>query len=98
MQRPRGGAPDWQSMWPERIVIVTRVGCHLCEQAQATVTRVATDLGVAYREVDVDADLALAGEFGDRVPVVLVDGTEHTYWNVDERRLRQALAGRRGWL
>jgi glutaredoxin len=85
-------------MWPERIVIVTRVGCHLCEQAQATVTRVATDLGVAYREVDVDADLALAGEFGDRVPVVLVDGTEHTYWNVDERRLRRALAGRRGWL
>jgi len=42
--------------------------------------------------------LALAGEFGDRVPVVLVDGTEHTYWNVDERRLRQALADRRGWL
>ena len=96
--RRRGGAPGWQSQWPERMVIVTRVGCHLCEQAQATVTRVAADLGVACREVDVDADSALAGEFGDRVPVVLVDGTEHTYWNVDESRLRRALAGRRGWL
>jgi len=77
---------------------VTRPGCHLCAQAQEVVTRVAGDLRVTYREVDVDADPALAAEFGDRVPVVLVDGSEHTYWHVDEGRLRRALAGRRGWL
>jgi glutaredoxin len=80
------------------MVLVTRVSCHLCEQAQAIVSRVAAELAVAYREVDVDADPAVAAEFGDRVPVVLVDGTEHTYWRVDEDRLRRALAGRRGWL
>ncbi len=79
-------------------MLVTRAGCHLCEPARAIVSRVAAEFAVAYREVDVDADPALTAEFGDRVPVVLVDGAEHTYWHVDEERLRRALAGRRGWL
>jgi glutaredoxin len=96
--RPRLGRSRRRRPRPERVVLVTRVGCHLCEQAQAIVSRVTTELAVGYREVDVDADPAMTAEFGDRVPVVLVDGTEHTYWHVDEGRLRRALAGRRGWL
>jgi len=39
----------------------------------------------------------LADEYGDRVPVVLLDGGEHSYWRVDETRLRAALAGQRRW-
>ena len=31
-------------------------------------------------------------EFGDRLPVVLLDGVEHSYWEVDEPRLRADLA------
>ena len=49
-------------------------------------------------EQNVDADPTLASEYGDRVPVVLVDGKEHGYWRVEETRLRRALQGRRGWL
>jgi glutaredoxin-like protein DUF836 len=49
-------------------------------------------------ERNVDADPRLASEYGDRVPVVLVDGKEHSYWRVEEARLRRALQGRRGWL
>jgi hypothetical protein len=48
-------------------------------------------------ERDVDAETALAEEYGDRVPVVLLDGAEHCYWRVDEGRLRAALAGQRRW-
>ena len=48
---------------------------------------------------DVDAaaaagDSALRAEFGDRLPVVLLDGAEHSYWEVDEPRLRADLADR----
>ena len=32
-----------------------------------------------------------AAEFGDRLPVVLLDGAEHSYWEVDEPRLRADL-------
>jgi hypothetical protein len=82
-----GGAP--------RITLLTRVGCHLCDDARAVIVRVAAETGTGWRELDVDAEPARADEYGDRVPVVLVDGREHGYWRVEEARLRDALAGRR---
>src|SRR6185369_3072777 len=66
------------------------------DEARITlITRVGEQAGVGWREVDVDADPARADEYGDRVPVILVDGREHGYWRVEEARLRDALAGRR---
>jgi hypothetical protein len=50
---------------------------------------------VAWVERDVDGDPALADIYGDRVPVVLLDGIEHAYWRVEEQRLKDALEGRR---
>ena len=41
---------------------------------------------------------ALRAEFGDRLPVVLLDGAEHSYWEIDEPRLRADLADRGGQL
>ncbi|MCK9894254.1 glutaredoxin family protein [Frankia sp. AgB32] len=78
-----------------RITLLTRSGCHLCETARDAVARVADQERVGWREADVDADPQLAEEYGDRVPVVLVDGREHGYWRVEEDRLRRALAGGR---
>ena len=40
---------------------------------------------------DVDSDLELAAEYGDRVPVVVVDGEEFACWEVDNDELAQAL-------
>jgi hypothetical protein len=46
---------------------------------------------VASRVVDVDTDPELRAEYGDRVPVVLLDGREHSYFTVDVPRLRRDL-------
>lgn len=80
-----------------RLVLLSRTGCHLCDDARAVLAAVADDLGVGWDERDVDADACLADEYGDRVPVLLLDGAEHSYWRVDEGRLRAALAGQRRW-
>jgi glutaredoxin len=83
-----------------RLTLLGRTGCHLCDDARTILAGVAAEAGVAWNEVDVDADpegLGLADEYGDRVPVVLLDGREHSYWRVDAERLRAALAGRRQW-
>jgi hypothetical protein len=80
---------------PVRITVLTRVGCHLCEEALVAIARVAAGEGVGWVELDVDDDPARADEYGDRVPVIMVDGREHGYWRVEEERLRRALAGRR---
>jgi glutaredoxin len=74
-----------------RITLLTRVNCHLCDDAKAALARVREATGEAWDEVDVDSDAELAYEYGDRVPVVLLDGKEHGYWRVEEQRLLRVL-------
>jgi glutaredoxin len=77
---------------PTRTVeLLSRAGCHLCDDARRLVQRVAAESGVAWTETDIDADPALRAEFGELVPVVRVDGKELGYWRIDEGRLRRAL-------
>jgi len=76
----------------QRVLVYTRAGCHLCEVAEADVARICADLGLGFASVDVDTDPELRAEYGDRVPVTLVDGAEHDYFDVSEKRLRAALA------
>jgi hypothetical protein len=80
---------------PARLELLTRPGCSLCTTARDIVARVAAETGTGWTERDVDDDADLADAYGDRVPVVLLDGAEHAYWRVEEDRLRNALAGRR---
>lgn len=77
----------------ERVTMLHRQGCHLCDVARVTLVRIAAETGVAFEEIDVDTDRELRAEYGDRVPVFLIDGAEHGYWQVEESRLRRALAG-----
>jgi glutaredoxin len=71
-----------------RIQLMTRPGCHLCEVAVEALGRI----GEPWVEVDISTDPALDEEYGDRIPVVLLDGKEHGYWRVEEDRLRRDLA------
>lgn len=78
------------------VMLLTRAGCSLCEMARAQLAGLADELGFSLASTDVDAaaeagDTALRVEYGDRLPVVLLDGREHSYWEVDEARLRADL-------
>lgn len=74
------------------VTVYTRAGCHLCEAAIATASRIAAETGSVVTTVDVDADPEDQAEYGDLVPVILVDGRMHGYHRVDPERLRAALA------
>lgn len=74
------------------VTLITRVGCHLCEQAHEVLLRLRDELGFGYDELDVDADRDRRNEYSNRVPVIMVDGKEHGYWRVEEDRLRRALS------
>jgi hypothetical protein len=75
----------------DRLVLLTRAGCHLCDVAKEAMGRVAATSGETWREVDIGGDRELEGEYGDRIPVVLLDGKEHGYWRVEEDRLLRDL-------
>jgi hypothetical protein len=74
-----------------RVTLYTRADCHLCDEAETVVAAVASELGATWRGVDVDADPEDRAEYGDLVPVVLVDGMVLAYYRVEPDRLRQAL-------
>ncbi len=74
-----------------RLQLLTRAGCHLCEIAAETLERIGAEAGLVPGTVDVDSDPSLQAEYGDRVPVVLLDGREHSYFTVDVVRLRRDL-------
>lgn len=78
-----------------RVVVLTRVGCHLCDEAIAVVTAVCTETGDRWTTRDIDADPELRRRYTDEVPVTFVDGVQHDYWRVDPVRLRTALTGGR---
>jgi glutaredoxin len=80
-----------------QVELLTRDGCSICVRVHARLVELAGELGFDLSTTDVDA-VALAGnpglraEFGDRLPVILLDGREHSYWEIDEPRLRADLA------
>ncbi|WP_433371007.1 glutaredoxin family protein [Actinoplanes sp. CA-142083] len=76
-----------------RVTLISRDGCHLCADAEATLDRI---LPGQWTRVDVDSDVELERDYGDRVPVVLLDGVEHGYWRVEEARLLRDLARQPG--
>lgn len=81
------------------VTLLTRDGCGLCTAALAQLQSICRDFGLVPGTVDVDeaaaTDPGLRAEFGDRLPVVLLDGREHSYFDVDEPRLRADLSRHR---
>src|SRR6516225_1975704 len=56
------------------IIMYTRQGCHLCESAWQELQHDQRRYGFNLETVDIDADPALAEEYGNLVPVVAVNG------------------------
>jgi glutaredoxin len=92
-QAHRAGQPGNDGAGPV-ITLLTRPGCHLCDDARAVIARVAADLGVTWQERDITRSESDLRDYSDMVPVTLIDGEQHDFWRVSEARLRAALADR----
>ncbi|WP_305092518.1 glutaredoxin family protein [Prescottella sp. R16] len=79
-----------------RIVLLTRAGCGACVPAREVLDVICGEFDLELTCIDVDEAASeqpdLRAEYGDRLPVVLLDGKEHSYWEVDEDRLRADLS------
>jgi glutaredoxin len=70
-----------------RVVLYSRVGCHLCDEAREVILGVRARHPFSFEEVDVDQDESLVREYGLRVPVVTVDGQDRFEIMVDTSSL-----------
>ena len=92
MSAGAGHDPTELGETPPRVVLYTKPGCHLCDDARAVVAAVCGELGEHFDEVDITTSADLFRRFGEQIPVTYVDGEQHDFWRVDARRLRAALA------
>jgi glutaredoxin len=74
------------------VTLLSRPGCHLCEEARAVIARVAAELSVSWDERDITASAADIEQYSEMIPVTLIDGVQHDFWRVSEARLRAALS------
>lgn len=73
------------------VVVLGKPGCHLCAAAAAVVEAVCTQLNVPWREQSILEDPVLVDQYGETIPVVLIDGRQHDFLRIDPDRLRNAL-------
>lgn len=74
------------------VTLLTKPGCHLCDDARAIVEPIVAEVdGVVLEERSILDDPELNARYWDEIPVVLIDGAVHTIWRVDPARLRSAL-------
>ena len=74
-----------------QVTLYTRVGCHLCEEAEQALREEQATTPFRLELVDVDRDPALARRYGVRVPVVAVDGEDLFEYEVPLDLLRARL-------
>jgi glutaredoxin len=77
-----------------RVPVVTlfgKPGCHLCDEARDLVQRVCDGRAVELREIDITLDPTLNREYGERIPVLALNGEELFDYFVDEGVLVERL-------
>jgi hypothetical protein len=72
-------------------VLYGKPGCCLCDEARAAVEEVRSSHPFELDEVDVSTDPALHREYGERIPVLALDGDELFEFHVDARELARRL-------
>lgn len=84
---------DWTRPRPAHTVtLLTKPGCHLCEDAREVVTGVCEQTGSEYRERDITGDPQLLRDYAEYIPVVFVDGAPWDRLRIDAARLRAVLS------
>jgi glutaredoxin len=73
------------------LTLYTKPGCSLCESAADALERVRARAPFVLDVVDIDADRDLQARYGQKVPVVLVDGEPIFEYFVDEDALEHRL-------
>jgi glutaredoxin len=75
----------------KKVTVYSRSGCHLCEIA---IDRINSTMDELKFELDIkliDNDIKLQEEYGEQVPVILIEGKVHDYWRVDLERFTKAV-------
>lgn len=76
---------------PIDLELMTRGGCHLCEEMKEAIAEAARGIAIHLREVDISMDPELERRFGSDIPVLFVNGSKAFKHRATVRELRKRL-------
>ena len=74
-----------------KVEIYSRTGCHLCEVAESTVREVQTEIDFELSIIYIDENSELESQYGEEVPVTVINGERHDFFRVDRERFKSAI-------
>ncbi len=73
------------------VEILTRAGCHLCDEMKEALKQAATGFDVQLRETNIDTDQELTAKYRDDIPVLFVNGSKAFKHRATVRELKKRL-------
>jgi glutaredoxin len=81
------------SMSKPHVIIYSRPGCHLCEEAKAAILSAGCSDQFTFAEVNIESDDELLRKYKYDIPVITIDGVESFIHRVDRREFKHRLHG-----
>lgn len=73
------------------IILYSKAGCHLCDEARGYLEELAADHEIDIQEIDIRRDPDLFERYRYRIPVIVVDGVERLEGRIEEADVRSLL-------
>ena len=73
------------------VTIYSRLGCHLCDDAEKVLESLREELNFEIEVINIDIDPELIKLYSDQVPVIHIDGIHHDFYKVDPLRFKSSL-------
>lgn len=74
-----------------KVTLYSKPGCHLCEEVVKDLLRIQKTQPFVLEEINIEDDPALFAQYGEQIPVVLLNGEFLFEYSVQEARLRELL-------
>ena len=68
------------------VVIYSRPGCHLCDEAKAAILSAGCNDQFTLEEINIESDEELLRKYKYDIPVVVIDGREAFIHRIDPRQ------------
>jgi glutaredoxin len=76
------------------VIIYSRPGCHLCDEAKAAIRNAGCDENFVLEEINIESDNELLIKYKHDIPVVTIDGIEAFRHRVDPSEFRRKIGHR----
>jgi len=73
------------------VIVYSRPGCHLCDDAKSVIEQVKQEIDLTLEEVNIEHDLNLLQRYRFDIPVITINGVEAFRHRVEPSTLRETL-------